>query len=376
MRVTFRVDGLYDVDRVGSRSKAAATPPCLLAVCTDERNGPGREYAPHLKGLARFGSGPRRPGARGARRVTTTDGPLLPSRSSSSCSRRKSPAVPGHPVWVEPRLPQEKVQQCTVEQLADVVPMVQILDTPGLLGGARSGCGECCGCSTCRLSSRSSQCRKISFGPGLPAFCPSSSAEGRTVGGSADGAWIFTGGHCREVPALVTPVPQGRRGGGGGLQGLRAGQDSTAADVEQIFDIPVPQGRRRRNVNVLKVLSQDGVQQRMWSRSLLFLLVEVFQIFSQAKVPHRADFFKMRMQGFEWVFRTFPQPKKCAKVTRQSSPRVPASASSSELSAHQMAPAGESDELADEPGGALDAALADLQRWRRGSEGVTGERGG
>ena len=31
-----------------------------------------------------------------------------------------------------------------------------------------------------------------------------------------------------------------------------------------------------------------------------------------------------------------------------------------------MAPAGESDELADEPGGALDAALADLQRWRRG----------
>ena len=31
-----------------------------------------------------------------------------------------------------------------------------------------------------------------------------------------------------------------------------------------------------------------------------------------------------------------------------------------------MAPAGESDELEDEPGGALDAALADLQRWRRG----------
>ena len=31
-----------------------------------------------------------------------------------------------------------------------------------------------------------------------------------------------------------------------------------------------------------------------------------------------------------------------------------------------MTPAGESDELADEPGGALDAALADLQRWRRG----------
>ena len=37
-----------------------------------------------------------------------------------------------------------------------------------------------------------------------------------------------------------------------------------------------------------------------------------------------------------------------------------------------MAPAGESDELEDEPGDALDAALADLQRWRRGF----GEEGG
>ena len=41
------------------------------------------------------------------------------------------------------------------------------------------------------------------------------------------------------------PIPQNPRGGGGGLQGPRAGQGSTAADVEQIFDIPVPQGRRR-----------------------------------------------------------------------------------------------------------------------------------
>ena len=38
------------------------------------------------------------------------------------------------PCLGEPRGPQEKVQQCTVEQLADVVPMVQILDTLGLLG--------------------------------------------------------------------------------------------------------------------------------------------------------------------------------------------------------------------------------------------------
>ena len=43
---------------------------------------------------------------------------------------------------------------------------------------------------------------------------------------------------------MCNPVPHFRRGGGGGLQGLRAGQASTAADVEQRVDIPVALGRR------------------------------------------------------------------------------------------------------------------------------------
>ena len=43
------------------------------------------------------------------------------------------------------------------------------------------------------------------------------------------------------------PVPQVRRGGGGGLQGFRAGQGTPAADMEQIVDFPVPLGRRRRS---------------------------------------------------------------------------------------------------------------------------------
>ena len=41
---------------------------------------------------------------------------------------------------------------------------------------------------------------------------------------------------------LNNPVPQGRRRRGGGLQGLRPGQNSTAADVEQIVDIPARGG--------------------------------------------------------------------------------------------------------------------------------------
>ena len=148
------------------------------------------------------------------------------------------------------------------------------------------------------------------------------------------------------------PVPHNRRGGEGGrsLQGLRAGQGSTAADVEQMFDIPVPQRRRRRSG------SCQGSPPGRGSTANVEQIVEIparggLQGFLQVRVSHRADFFKMRMRDFKGFFRTFPQPKQSAKVTRQSSPRVPGSVS---------APAGESGELADEPGG------ADLQRWRRG----------
>ena len=163
------------------------------------------------------------------------------------------------------------------------------------------------------------------------------------------------------------PVPQGRREGrrgGGGLQGLRAGQGSTAADVEQIFDIPVPQGRRR---------SCGRRQGSLPGRGSTANVEQIVDIPArgglQGFLPEGSSsrrFLQDEDEGFQRVFRTVPQPKKSAKVTRQSSPRVPASASSSELSAHQMAPAGESDELADEPGGTPDAAIADLQRWRRG----------
>ena len=104
--------------------------------------------------------------------------------------------------------------------------------------------------------------------------------------------------------------------GGGGLQGSRAGQGSTASSPSRLLD--------------------------------------------------DAD------ARFQWVFRTFPGPKKSAEVARQWSPRVLGSVSSSTLSAHQMAPDGKSDELEDEPGDALDAAVADLQRWRRGLGGRRG----
>ena len=125
---------------------------------------------------------------------------------------------------------------------------------------------------------------------------------------------------------------------------------------------------------VFKVHEQDRVQQqRTWSRSSKFqLAMEFFKVFAQARVPqlpHRVGCLQTQMQEFEGFFALFPGPKKRVEVTRQLSPRVLRCVSSSELSAHQMAPVGESDELEDERGDALDAATADLQRWRRGLGG-------
>ena len=78
---------------------------------------PVREEAPHLEG-SEEGQG-REVGTR-----STTRRSSGPTHSQPELFQflRKSPAVPGHPVWVS--------RGHTVEQLADVVPMVQILDIP------------------------------------------------------------------------------------------------------------------------------------------------------------------------------------------------------------------------------------------------------
>ena len=77
--------------------------------------------------------------------------------------------------------------------------------------------------------------------------------------------------------------------------------------------------------------------------------------------------------GIHGFFSHFSPGEKSAEVLRQSSARVPASPSSSELASHQMAPARESDESGEDgTGDSLSAAYAALRRLRR-REGV-GER--
>ena len=65
-------------------------------------------------------------------------------------------------------------------------------------------------------------------------------------------------------------------------------------------------------VEVFKVLSQDRVQQRIWSKSLAFLLLKVSKVFSQARVlPHRVDCMTALMMEFKAFFALFPEGKKC-----------------------------------------------------------------
>ena len=134
------------------------------------------------------------------------------------------------------------------------------------------------------------------------------------VGGGGTGGGLpgFLPGQNYSMTAeqiVDNPVPS--RGFDEGLQGFPPGQ-STAASLEQIVDIPVPHGGRHD-------LS-----------------------------PSSADFSNPPDTANQVVFRTFLRLKKSAKVTSHSSQRVPRSASSSELSAHQMARAARPQDFSDD----------------------------
>ena len=161
------------------------------------------------------------------------------------------------PCLGEPREPQEKVQQCTVGQLADVVPMVQVLDSPGLVGEGRGGIRwwRCCGSSTCRLSSRPSpkflpddvprrtavrvtqlaeQLVEVPTNPGYAlAVVASKLFSRRELRGILSGQGSTASASRSSVQVVDIPVPLGRQEGGGGPQGSLPVQNP-AAFVEQI----------------------------------------------------------------------------------------------------------------------------------------------
>ena len=65
------------------------------------------------------------------------------------------------------------------------------------------------------------------------------------------------------------------------------------------------------------VFSLDRVQQRIWRKSLIFLLVKVSKVFSQVRVlPHRVDCMAALMKEFKGFFALFPEKKKVRSKVR------------------------------------------------------------
>ena len=94
-----------------------------------------------------------------------------------------------------------------------------------------------------------------------------------------------------------------------------------------------------------KVFPQDRVQQRVRSRPLTFQ----FRTVAGMTFLLRQRIFQIRqIWQNKGVCRTFPRLKKSAKVTSHSSQRVLRSASSSELSARQMARAARPQDFSDD----------------------------
>ena len=169
------------------------------------------------------------PQAAGTQYFELSDEDVVPARGSR-------PAC-----LVAPRGPQEAVQRHTVEQLADIVPMVQVLDDPGLLG----------------------EVGVLGFFQELdllipeqvivvPKFFLPRIARRRPRRRPQRAEQLV------EVPTIISysllqrdveqtidiPVhDRGGRGGGGGLQGFSQGQASSAFRGAEFVDIPVPPGR-------------------------------------------------------------------------------------------------------------------------------------
>ena len=109
----------------------------------------------------------------------------------------------------------------------------------GHLAAAVGGPGG--GIPACRAGYRRAQ--DLS-GPGPAVLRVSSSAEGRTAGGSAyDRVLLFSQQRTAEQ-IIDIPVPHGRggRGGQAGLQGVSQGQGPTTFRGADLVDIPVPRG--------------------------------------------------------------------------------------------------------------------------------------
>ena len=143
----------------------------------------------------------------------------------------------------------------------------------------------------------------------------------------------------REIREILSGVPQGRGGGGarGGLQGSRAGQNSTAY-LEQIDENPVPQVREGGG-------ACGGLQSSLPEQNSAAVVEQIVDIPARRRLP---DFLpgqgssssSRRLlddadEDFTWFFRTFPRSKKSAKLGSHSGSELPPESSPSTRRAYE-----------------------------------------
>ena len=233
------------------------------------------------------------------------------------------PAAGSRPDRLSGVRPQERLQQHPVDQIVDTAPALPILDVPVLLMGEQLVDVLRFFDTLCPVAEQVIDVPKISL-EDIPA---------RRLCRSWWNSWWMCQLSCTFLSRKLT------------------------------FQFLVVEGDMR----IFKVFTLDRVQQRrsflrnaflsgLWSRTWIFL--EVFKVYAQYRVQQRLrhpQFLGLQLIGstlrircVKVFFRTFSPPNKSAKVTRHSSARVPRSASSSELSAHQMARAARPQDFSDD----------------------------
>ena len=172
---------------------------------------------------------------------------------------------------LEPQGPQAGIQRHTMEHIADVVPMVQILDIPVSLGADQLV--EVGRHLDFLIPEQVIEVPKISLDMAQRRRMVDLSRPPQTAEQLVDVPTIISYSLLRTVEqSFHIPVPRVRVEGGGGLQGFRPGQGSPAVGVEQIVEFPVPLRRRKRSGDV----HLDRFQQRFLEQitsTLLFLTV-------------------------------------------------------------------------------------------------------
>ena len=269
---------------------------------------------------------------------------------------------------LEPQGPQAGIQRHTMEHIADVVPMVQILDIPVLLGADQLV--EACRHLDLPIPEQAIEVPKFSSTPRPPRrrilFAERMAEQLVEVPTIISYSMLRTFEQTMDIP-----VPRVRGGGGGGLQGFHPGQGIPAAGVEQIVEIPVPQRRRQRTGGFQGFFpgqnSTADVEQNVDipARGGLHGFLPGQGSSSSSRFPGGAD---ERIQG---GFRTFSRPEKSAgwgphsgsELGADFTPWTPAAYAESRAGAYDESEA-ESESEAGAEDGAVSRFAAGFRPWR------------